>query len=173
MIPERMHLVDLRTGEDWEVMFNPEELNEQVDVNYARMTVPGLSHEPLHYINTSNHGVSLDLFVIGNDATARGLSEVFRRFLLSLTVPSGVATDIAGGAPPRVLFVWPQMFSMVIAITKVGIKHKRFALSGASNHYVASITFEENREGRVTSETVRRLGTRRSAAAAGSSEEPT
>lgn len=160
--PERMHLVDLRTGEDRTAFFNPSQLEEQVSVNYARQTIPGLSHQPLQYVNTNNHGIELDLYAAGHSVTERQLMDDWRRFLLSLCYASESADSIQNGAPPSVLFIWPRVFSMRIRIMSVRIVHKDFVIGGETRRWAAAISFEEDRSARITSEEVRRLGTRRS-----------
>lgn len=167
--PERMHLVDLRTGEDREVFFNPDQLQEQLSVNWARLTVPGLSHQVLHYVNTNNHSLDIDLYLAAHSLLERQLMDDWRRFLLSLCYSSGGAGGVADGGPPRVLLVWPQMFSMVVVLGSLKIRHTRFAQSGASTRYFATISVEEIRDMRLTSEDVRAQGTRRSTSGEGES----
>ena len=43
--PVRGLVCNLRTGEAMSFLLNPTELREQVQVNYSRLQVPGLSHE--------------------------------------------------------------------------------------------------------------------------------
>jgi hypothetical protein len=167
--PERMHLVDLRTGEDRSVFFNPEQLEEQLSVNWAKLTVPGLSHQVLHYVNTNNHALSLDLYLAAHSLLERQLMEDYRRFLLSLCYSSGAAGTIAEATPPRVLLVWPELFSMTVVLGDLKIRHARFAQTGASTRYFATISIEEIRDVRLTSEDVRRQGTRRSSSGEGES----
>lgn len=165
--PPRMHLVDLSTGEDLEVFFNPEQIVEEIQVAYARLTVPGMSHQPLQYTNTGNQAVTLDLYAVGNTEGQRVLIEDFRRFLQSLCYPKGDAGTIDDGAPPRVLFVWPNVWSWTCVITGLRITSTQFALNGRISRYVASVTLEEIRDVRLTSDDVRRHGTRRSPSGGG------
>lgn len=165
--PARMHLVDLSTGEDLEVFFNPEQLEEELQVAYARLTVPGLSHQPLQYTNTGNQGVTLDLYARGNTPGERVLIEDFRRFLQSLCYPRGNAGTIDDGAPPRVLFVWPLVWTWTCKVTSLRITSTQFSQDGRISRYVASVTLEEIRDVRLTSDDVRRHGTRRSASGGG------
>ena len=159
---QRMHLVNLATGEDFEVMFNPEQITEEVQVAYARQTIPGLSHQPLQFTNTGNHAVSMDLFATGTTERRIALVSDLRQFLLSLTVPPGNAGTIDDGAPPRVLFLWGLVWSWTAVITSVRIVSSQFTQEGEIRTLVASITLEEIRDVRMTSQDVRITGTRRS-----------
>lgn len=165
--PARMHLVNLATSEDLEVFFNPEQLEEQLGVDYARLGVPGLSHKPLQYSSTGNHGVNLDLYARAHTEQDRVLIEDFRRFLLSLCYPVGDAGSIDDGAPPRVLFVWPLVFNFTCVITNLRIVSSQFAKEGRISRYMATVSIEEIRDFRLTSEDVRRHGTRRSPSGGG------
>ena len=91
----------------------------------------------------------------------------WRRFLLSLCYPSGAAGSIVDGGPPRVLFVWPELFSMTVVVSGLKIRHTRFARTGGTTRYFATLTVEEIRDVRITSEDVRRQGTRRSTSGEG------
>lgn len=165
--PDRMHLVDLASGEDYEVMFNPEQIQEELQVVYARQAVPGLSHQPLHYSYTSNEQVALDLFAVGDTPEERLIVEDFRRFLKSLCYPRGNAGTIDDGAPPRVLFVWPHVWTWTSVVTSLRIVSTQFTLRGRIVRFTASLMLEEIRDVRLTSEEVRRSGTRRSASGGG------
>ena len=161
--PARMSLTNLATGMSVEAQSNPPELEETIDVNWARPAVPGLSHEPLQYSHTSNlkHGLTLTFDAL--DPTydpARIL--LARRFLQSLCVPRQAAQDIGSGAPPRVLFVWPNLISLTCVITSLGFKYSRFRLDGTPTLFTVKVALEEIRDVRLTSEDVLASGTQRS-----------
>lgn len=165
--PERMHLIDLSTAEDFEVLFNPEVIQEDLQVIYARQTVPGLSHQVLQYTHTGNEQVALDLYAYGEGAPGRILVDDFRRFLKSLCYPRGFAGTIDDGAPPRVLFVWPNVWTWTCVITSLRFANTQFSQEGEIIRTVASVMLEEIRDIRLTSEEVRAHGTRRSATRGG------
>jgi hypothetical protein len=159
--PAKMTLVNLITGEPLEVQFNPEELGEEVSANWTKVSIPGLGHQLLQFVNTNNHTFSLDLFFDGEGAEQLARLDDARRYLLSLTYPVGSAGDVATGGPPRVLFVWPNLVSFSAQVTKVSMKHQRFTKNLASSRFLAAIEVEEVRDGRLTSEEVRAYGTQR------------
>jgi len=166
-VPERMHLVDLSTGEDLEVFFNPEQIKEKIQVVYNRLTVPGMSHQPLQYSNTANDTLDFDLYCRGNTEGERVLIEDFRSFLMSLCYPKGNAGTIDDGAPPRVLFVWPLVWTFTCVVGSLDFSYTQFALGGRISRYTCGVQLEEIRDVRLTSDDVRRHGTRRSASGGG------
>ena len=161
--PARMSIANMTTGDSIEAQFNPTEFEETLEVNWARLTVPGLSHQPLQFINTGNAKFSLELYF---DAT--GLeSDSFalpRRFLQSLCYPKRGAQDVIGGGPPRALFIWPEIISLSCVLTGLSFKHKRFNVDGAPSQYTAKLSLEEIRDVRLLSEDVLANGTARSGA---------
>lgn len=159
-----MTLVNIRTNETFEVQFNPTQLEEVVGVNYARQTVPGLSHQVMQFVHTENEKFSFELFF---EAT-RGASSVAqqarimdaRRFLLSLTHPRRLGGLVGGGAP-RALFVWPSFISLSCVVTNLKFSYNRFNLAGAPCQFLATVSLEEIRDVHVTSDVMRAQGTLR------------
>lgn len=161
--PQRLHLVDLRTGEDLEVQFNPEELEVSFGPIWKRLEIPGLPHQPLQYVGGTNTGFTLNLYCVAHTTQWRQSIEDFERFLLSLCLPSEQADSVSSGAPPRVLVIWPRFLSLTCVVSdKISFKHTRWALDGGVTRYTATVPFEEIRDARLTSEDVRRVGFRRS-----------
>ena len=177
---ERVSLENMETGEGWEAMFNPNQLTEQIDVNWTKQSVVGLSHQPLQYANTGNHAFTLDLFhraggvpnptgdanspfLVKGKVPGRGLRTAVevRKFLLALAYPIQ-ATSVGGGGPPRVLVAWPHHLSLICVVTTIQFKSTRFNVQGYAVDILASVGFEEIRDTRITSSEVRNLGTFRS-----------
>ena len=52
--PPRCTLVNVETAESIDCLFNPTQLTEKVQVNWNRLTVPGLSHQVLQFQSTGN-----------------------------------------------------------------------------------------------------------------------
>lgn len=61
--PPKAALSNVETGEVMRFQFNPPELVEEVSANYARLSPLGLSHQILHYINTNNHRLPIEIYV--------------------------------------------------------------------------------------------------------------
>ncbi|TMQ08631.1 MAG: peptidoglycan-binding protein [Deltaproteobacteria bacterium] len=166
--PARMSIANVSSGESIEAQFNPTELEEALEVNWARQTVPGLSHQPLQFVNTGNLKFTLELQFEARSATAdidRNLQA--RRFLQSLCYPRRGAANVAGGGPPRVLFVWPTFVSLTCVIASLSFKYSRFNLAATPIQFSAKLALEEIRDVRLLSEDVLANGTQRSGASNG------
>lgn len=163
--PIRGELCNLRTGEAIGFLLNPTELSEQVRVNYNRLQIPGLSHQVLQFVSTGNATLPiefyLDKFFAGSVHPDDPDILDFKRFLQALTVPSAGAEDVAGGGPPRALFIWPGIVSLTCVLTSLELKYEQFDIFGDALVYRARVTFEEIRDVRITSEEIRELGSER------------
>jgi hypothetical protein len=166
--PARMSIANVSSGDSIEAQFNPTELEEALEVNWARHTVPGLSHQPLQFVNTNNTKFTLELNFEAQDPTA-DLEQILRarRFLQSLCYPRRGAANVAGGGPPRALFVWPTIVSLTCVITSLTFKYSRFNLAGTPVQFTAKVGLEEIRDVRLLSEDVLANGSQRSGAGPG------
>jgi len=89
--PTRCSLVNVESAEVITCLFNPTQLSEKVQINWNRVTVPGLSHQLLQFQSTGNRHLSgvefyLDRF-LSSEQIATPDSFEFRAFLRALTVP--------------------------------------------------------------------------------------
>lgn len=184
--PPRVFFTNIRTGETNEMPFTPTTLTETIVVNYARQAVTGMSHETMQYGNTQNYKIEgLEFFVSGmpqgpsprNPARAIADRRNFqpsetdtieadramdlRNFLMSLCYSSETAETVRDGAPPRILFVWPQFMALTCVFSELRITHEKFNQLGRPINYRAIINIEEIRDFRLTSEQVRTRGTQR------------
>ena len=157
--PPRCVLVNVATGESMECLFNPTQLTEKVQVNYSRLAVPGLSHQVLQFQSTGNRQLAgvefyLDRFFASEQPGAPDIL-AFRAFLRALTVPPGGTEGVPATAPPRVLFVWPEVLTVEAVVTDVEFQYRQVAVDGTVLVYAATVTFEEILDVRVTSEELR------------------
>ena len=166
--PARMSIANVSSGDSIEAQFNPTDFEEAIEVNWARQTVPGLSHQPLQFVHTGNTKFTLELNFEAQDPTT-SLDEIHysRRFLQSLCYPRRGAEDVVGGGPPRALFVWPSVISLTCVVTALSFKYARFNLDGTPIQFTAKVTLEEVRDVRLLSEDVLADGTQRSGSATG------
>lgn len=164
--PARMSIANVSTGDSIDAQFNPTEFEEALEVNWARQTVPGLSHQPLQFVHTGNAKFTLELNFEAQDPTT-DLDEIHRsrRFLQSLCYPRRGASDVIGGGPPRALFVWPNVVSLTCVVTALSFKYGRFNLDGTPVQFTAKVMLEEIRDVRLLSEDVLQDGTQRSGTA--------
>ncbi len=166
--PARMSIVNVSSGASIEAQFNPTEFEEALEVNWARQTVPGLSHQPLQFVNTGNTKFTLELYFRAQNPTGE-LEQIHhaRRFLLSLCYPRRGAADVIGGGPPRALFVWPNVVRLTCVVNTLSFKYNRFNLDGTPVQFTARLGLEEIRDVRLISEDVLANGSQRSAVGRG------
>jgi len=155
----RCHLVNVVTGESIDCLFNPTELSEKLSVNWNRLVIPGLSHQLLQFQSTGNRQLSnvefyLDRFFAAEQPGSPEILE-FRAFLRALTVPPAGVEGVPASAPPRALFIWPNVVTVECVISSVEFLYKQVAVDGTVLVYTAAVTFEEILDARVTSEELR------------------
>jgi hypothetical protein len=159
--PPRVTIANVDTGRTVDAQFNPDEVKEKLGVNYNALEIMGLSHKPMQYKNTSNLQLTFEL---GFNALATDGDRVFdtRKFLHSLCYAKRGAGDVIGGGPPKVLFSWPNLYSLTCVITNLDFTHKRFNQAMRNVVFTCAVTIEEARTTRLTSEDVLSYGTLRS-----------
>ena len=154
--PPRCVLVNVTSGESMECLFNPTQLTEKVQVNWSRLAVPGLSHQVLQFQSTSNRQLAgVEFYVDRFFATEQpGEPDVldFRAFIRSLTVPPAGTEGVVDTAPPRTLFIWPEVVTIETVVTDVEFQYRQLGVDGRVLVYAATVTFEELLDVRVTSE---------------------
>ncbi len=157
--PPRCVLTNVSTAESMECLFNPTQLSENVQVNWNRLAVPGLSHQILQFQSTGNRQFQAVEFYLDRFFVAQQPGNVdilqFRAFLRSLTVPKESTQTVIETAPPRTLIIWPQIITVEAIVTSLEFKYKRIAIDGNILIYTATVSFEEILDVRVTSENLR------------------
>ena len=155
----RCLLVNVTSGESLECLFTPTQVTEQLQVNWNRLAVPGLSHPVLQFQSTANRQLSGVEFYLDRFFAAEQPGDVnildFRAFLRALTVPPEGTEGVAATAPPRVLFIWPSVVTVECVVASVEFQYKQLAVDGMVLVYTASVSFEEILDTRVTSEELR------------------
>jgi len=157
----KMYLVNLATGIERVVQFNPTEFSRTLEVEYAKQTVPGLSHKIMQYVSTGNSAFEMELFFDADNRDQILQNLATRRFIESLCYPRGVNSIVDGG-PPRVLFVWPTFISLTTLITSVTETFTKFASDGTPIGFTLSLAMEETRDARLLSDDVIMQGLERS-----------
>ena len=141
--PPRCVLVNVDSGESMECLFNPGQLSEKWQVQWNRLVVPGLSHQPLQFQSTGNRQLTslefyLDRFFAAENPSAPDILQ-FREFLGALTVPTG---SDGLSAPPRTLLIWPGFVTVEGVLTEVEFQYRQFALDGSVLVYTATCSLE-------------------------------
>lgn len=158
--PTRVHIVNTGTGESVEALFNPTGWSLGADVNYARISPPGLDHAVLQYLGTNNRTISSIVFALDKVLAAEDVGDPdiqdFRRFIEALTVPPAGTGGPADTRPPRAMFVWPKVLTMEVVVTRYEFAFTDFGEDGDALAYTATLSFEEYLGQRRTSEELRR-----------------
>lgn len=167
--PTRMSIANLKTGDVLEAQFNPTEVQESLSVNYNELSVLGLSHQPTQYQSTGNQSFDFELAFFAFDARGNRLDDIAyaRRFLQSLCYSSRGAGDVLGGAPPRALFLWPALASLVCTVRSLQTTFQQFNVLDYPVRWNTKVKLVEVRDGRIYSEDVLQSGTERGAGARG------
>lgn len=163
--PDRMSLTNLVTGETMGAQYNPEELSETIGAAYSGQVVPGLSHTAKQFSNTEDLAVNFTLYFTSFDGVETHRQNMWaRNFLHACCHPR---TQNVGGlgkaGPPRVLFLWPELYAITCVIRKVAFSFKQFRLRGAPVRFTAAVSLEEIRDALIGMEDVLEVGTERSA----------
>ena len=79
----------------------------------------------------------------------------FRAFVRALTVPPEGTEGVPETAPPRTLFIWPEVITVETVVADVEFQYRQVSVEGEVLVYVATVTFEEILDARVTSEDLR------------------
>lgn len=162
--PPKMYVQDLSTFEILEAQFNPTSLERIITVDFARLTIPGLSHRPIQYNFTDNGKMTVELVYDAqlDGCTVPGLIHA-ANFMESICYTKRGAQSVAGGQISRVLFKWPSIVSLTCVPTSVKIKYERFNKEATPTYLRLTVALEEIRDARLFSEDVLDSGGRRSA----------
>lgn len=159
--PATMLLVNLANNQTLQPQFNPTEFEEKLGATWAKLAVPGLSHQVKQFSNTIDVTYDFELFYRVSDGGPDELKRVLqaRLFLYAACHPRASATTINGAGPPRLLFVWPELISLSCVITALSFKYTMFNRNGNPIAYTAKVTLEEIRDVMITMEEVLAEGT--------------
>jgi len=161
-----------------EVLLNPTELREALNVEWTRLPVVGLDHEIPHYSRTRSLEIPMTFYFSAfeagrrpatsdasaafthNDptlASARVLKKSmdFANFFRSLCFPTRT-----GGRPPTVQVIWPRIITFLAVATNVTFDYRRFDIDLAPIAYSVEVAWLEVRVTRRYSEDVRSEGLR-------------
>lgn len=148
---EKMSIANLVNGRVIEAQFNPSQIQEKLSVNWSELPVLGMSHPILQYQSTGAHQFT---FTMRFDGTNLGplspaVVGMSRNFLLAACYPPRGATDIIGGSPPRLLFVWPGLASLNAIITELSFKHLKMNRRAGPQRFDVDVSLKEIRDVRL------------------------
>lgn len=170
-----MSLGNLATGDSLVMQYNPEGLNEKLEAVFNELIIQGQSHPQLQYGSTKAHTfpsvkLSFDRLISQGPGGLRYDTAKARRWLLSIMYSSRASKDVASGAPPRILFVWPGLISMRCHVGSLELDNWRFGLDGKPTGFHATLEMKEVRDVRIYMEDVLASGTERPAVSNGSTD---
>ncbi len=171
-VPPRMFLVHLLSGDTMSAQFNPQEITEKVEVEWAEPAIEGSSSQPLVYRFTKNHPITFELGYdeqSGRDILSGGPNlggkmsiQKARNWLLALCYRQAGDVQVSGGAPSPVLFIWPNLFSVKCRVLSVELVHKMFdGTNLRSTIYTAKVSMKIDSLFQNTYESVLASGTER------------
>jgi len=176
--PEHGGLATLDPLEMKMFQFNPEQVQASISVSYAKRAAIGATYQRLHYQNTQNTVINLNLrsdtrflaarrinpakFNQGSQLTGSQQKEIkdefkdYQRFLYALAYPRGAQNDVLRRSPPVALLVWPQLFAIKVRLMSIRFNWTRFAIDGRPVAMEAACTFETVQNYRLTHDLARR-----------------
>jgi hypothetical protein len=154
-----MSLVNTDTAERLDVQFNPEGLKSKLAAVFTEPEVLGASAQEQQFKNAKNFTIDFDLrfdALVSRSWPATRIEDA-KRFLWALAQPR--AGDRVGTIdPPKVLFVWPKLYTIVGRINEPAFDELRFARTGPCTLLIAHLQVKQVLTARRTSERVRGYG---------------
>ena len=159
--------------------FRPEPVREQLQANYEKMAVIGMSHQYQSYSYTNNMQIGFELYMnrlmllkqgaISSNRSARQNSEPgtvegtrsnlegasremewSRRYLEALLVPPVNYTGLVASAPPAVILSLPGVITMRCRLMVLSIEFMAVDIQGNLTELKAKVRFEEAPLNRIT-----------------------
>jgi hypothetical protein len=155
--PRRMTITNLLTADFLEAQYNPEELGEDLAVVWQELMILGQSHQELQYQATRNHVLDFEL---GFDALTRPANYDSadaihaRDWIMSLAYSSRASSSVGNGAPPGILFTWPNFLSLRCKVVSMHFRNWRFSQSGPPSGFKVKMQVKEWRAKRLYMEDV-------------------
>lgn len=140
---EKAVITNVDTGEDFEVIFNPEEYTINKDNNFAQIAVPGLQSPLLQFVNGNLKTLEMELLVdtyeshkAGGRLISRDVRDVTRRISGLLDI------NPETHAPPVLLFTWGSLV-LYCVLARVSEKFIMFLPDGIPVRARLNVTFNE------------------------------
>lgn len=137
-----------------EAQFNPEELKEATGAEWSKLVVPGNSHPVKQFSHTAPNRFTFTLafLAITGGPEAVAYLKSARSFLKSIERPRRQVGNIASAGAPRVIFVWPNLLTVVGTVEKCDFTFSRFASNGSPIEAKAAVEIEEIRDTFIAAE---------------------
>lgn len=143
---EKALITNNDTGEEVEVLFNPEEYSLSKDNNFAQIAVPGLRSPLLQFVNGNMQTLEMELLVDSYESHKSGSKTVnqARQDVRDLTsrITSLLNINPETHAPPVVIFTWGSL-SFTCVLAKVSQRFIMFRPDGVPVRARLQVTFNE------------------------------
>jgi Contractile injection system tube protein/LysM domain len=130
-------IINLQTGEQIPVMFNPEEYSLDVGNTFAEIGIPGLQASPIQYVRGNLRSLKMDLLF---DTYENKVDKDVRKQTLRIT--SLLNKDINTKAPPILLFSWGSL-QFKCVLDSVSQRFTMFLNSGIPVRAKLSVSFKQ------------------------------
>ena len=143
---EKATITNTVTGDDIDVMFNPEEYTYQNSNNFAQMTVPGLRSPLQQFVNGNLKTLEMELFVDTYEEHSSGSTVLNTAGQDAREITSRITSlleiDPGTHAPPVVLFTWGE-WSLPCVLASASERYVMFLPSGIPVRARIQVTFNE------------------------------
>lgn len=155
-----MTLGNLETGESITAQYNPTKVDIAVEAVYGRTKTPGATSEEMQFSHVSNAKLS---FILTFNARAPGAPDILdvEAYLLSLIHPATRVGGVTSGAPPLVVFSWPNWIMLVTRKPKFSQETLAFNKNGRPELQTYKVELESQHTRRIGREQIRRSAFRR------------
>lgn len=124
-----------RTGESFDVMFNPEEYTLNKDNNFASQAIPGLSGPLLQFVNGNVRTLEMEL-LFDTTGTRQDVRDETNKVVKLLAIDSELH------APPVLVVSWASLQFRCV-LTRVGQKFTMFLDDGRPVRARLTVSFQE------------------------------
>jgi nucleoid-associated protein YgaU len=151
---EHAVLTNTITGARVSVLFNPEEYTVNKDIQYAQISVPGLSAPVVQFVHGNAQTLEMELFL---DTVEKNMQAAAGSDVRDLVhkVTSFMEIEPTMHAPPPVLFTWASL-SFTCVLQRASQKFIMFKPDGTPVRAKLQVTFSEFRNVDMEAKEVKR-----------------
>ncbi len=160
--PLRMSLGNFETGESITAQYNPRDVKIAIEAIFNRVKTPGQVGEEMQFANTSNIKPSFELTFNARAPQSPNLLDI-EGFIFSLLHPPKKVGGVTTGAPPLVVFSWPNWIMLVTRMPKLEQTTSMFNRDGKPEFQTYRVELETQYTRRIGREEIRRSALRRAA----------
>ena len=135
MALDKATIINLETGEQIPVMFNPEEYTLDTGNTFAEIGIPGLQASPIQYVRGNLRTLKMELFFDTYEQKVDVRKETRR-------ISSLLDKNIISQAPPILLFSWGSL-QFKCVLDSVGQNFTMFLSDGKPVRAKLSVNFKE------------------------------